>query len=532
MPVSKKISVICVHFCVVLAVTATAAVAQPQSGGKYSVQVPHVVLPETIQYKSFAENATASAVDRPATYTAFPSYNLPADTEFRTINQLYYPVTPQYPAGAFAETVAQINADNHIIPMPPSPPQPEAEPVYLTKLNESPIRQVSDSSAIESADENETPVGSIAFLKSQRVDNSGSYLAGTTPLRLSPETDLRSSWLERESRFVRPVTYSDVAPPTQLGFMPPSLGYQQAQVLPAYGQQPYGTAAMPNPNYAAATGLNSAWNAYPGAAAAQQVSPQVQQYQSLRQLGSIMPAMTGQPTPPAMQMPGYGMAMPQAMPPQMPQQTIGYILLYPQAAQSGVTMQLAGQPGGDTNGESSTDANTPTDPNTLTWNGMQLQATFIPAAQMPQMQIPNPMTPGGMNPYMMSGMNPYMMNPYMMSGMNPYMMNPYMMGGMNPYMMPGMGGMMPSIIIQMPADSGPRRTGLIARLRAARQESQNRSQQANSSLATLFFAQPEQMPAKAAYPYGYFGVTASPYQAGNFGGYHNMSTQTVRYPGM
>jgi len=45
-------------------------------------------------------------------------------------------------------------------------------------------------------------------------------------------------------------------------------------------------------------------------------------------------------------------------------------------------------------------------------------------------------------------------------------------------------------------------------------------------------AQQAQMPAKAAYPYGYFGVTSSPYQSGNFGGYHDMSVQMVRYPGM
>jgi len=106
---------------------------------------------------------------------------------------------------------------------------------------------------------------------------------------------------------------------------------------------------------------------------------------------------------------------------------------------------------------------------------------------------------------------------------------------MNPMMM-GMGGMMPPIIIQMPADSGRRRGGLFARLRAAREESQNRTQQASNSLASLF-TQPEQMsqaqmPAKAAYPYGYFGATASPQQSGNFGGYHNMSAQTVRSPGM
>jgi hypothetical protein len=414
----------------------------------------------------------------------------------------------------------------------------------LTKLDktQNPIRQVSDNTDIEQEGECDAPASSIVFLKSQRTRLPlANDVADFAPLRLSHDTDLHSSWLDRESRFVRPVTFTEVAPPTQLGFM-------QAQPAPAYGQlfqKPNQQAApMPHPGYTAASGMNSAWNAYYGAAS-QQMPAQSPQYQSLTQLGGMMPVMAGQGLQPMMQppmqTPGYGMQ------PAMPQQTIGYILLYPQAGKSGVNMQLASQHGQSEDGSDANDgaseAKAATDPNTVNWNGMQMQATFIPAQQMPQMPMQNPMM-GGMNPYMMNpmmgGMNPYMMNP-MMGGMNPYMMNPMMMG-MNPYMMNpmmmGMGGMMPPIIIQMPADSGGRRGGgggLFARLRAARQQqsqqTQAANQQAGQSLASLF-TQPNPMPAKAAYPYGYFGATASPQQSGNFGGYHDMSTQTVRYPGM
>ncbi len=669
---SKKVGIICILFCVSVTLSTfhitRATAAEPQaSGGKYYVQVPHVVLPETIEYKPYTDHRSwpyhdggVGASRSPATYTAFPSYSVPENTEFRTINQLYYPVTPVSQAGASSETVAQVCADNQIVPTDrqiarnrdsetrqpqasnPQPsgafadltnapkfetpsmdsvarqPQNEVEPVYLTKLDgksdetKNPIRLVSDNAKGRPVEENATPTDSIPFLKSQRLEASrDTFNADISPLRLNAsfaapsddpidmdfdfEENLLASrhlnWLNRESLFVRPVNYTEVAPPTQLGFMQPGAGFQAAQTAPAYGQlcqqnYAYGqqpaaqnrfigayASLPPQAKYTAATGLNSAWNAYFSAAATQQpMSAQPSQYNSLAQLGGMMPVMSGQP---AQQMPGYGMAMQPQMQPGMgmpgygggmQQQTIGYILLYPQAAQSGVNMQMAGQQGqgnGDANanGETPAEGDAAADPNAQNQNAMTMQATFVPAQQMqmsnpmmggmnPYMMNPmmggmnpgmmNPMM-GGMNPYMMNpmmgGMNPYMMNP-MMGGMNPYMMNP-MMGGMNPYMMNpmmmgmgGMGGMMPPIIIQMPADSGARRGGgFFARRRAAREESQNRYQQASGSLASLF-SQPEQMPAKAAYPYGYFGVTASPYQPGCFGGYHDMSMQSVRYPGM
>jgi hypothetical protein len=93
----------------------------------------------------------------------------------------------------------------------------------------------------------------------------------------------------------------------------------------------------------------------------------------------------------------------------------------------------------------------------INWSNVQLanrrQLPFLPQQQAQPQQAGwwgnNPamafmygsmLGGGGMNPYMMMGMNPYMMgmmgmNPYMMMGMNPFMM------GMNPFMMgyPGMG---------------------------------------------------------------------------------------------
>ncbi|MDR2643636.1 MAG: hypothetical protein LBC74_12675 [Planctomycetaceae bacterium] len=63
--------------------------------------VPHVVLPETIQYNRVTPKSNNTAANAGtvspfvATYIAFPSYNLPVNTEFRQINQLTYPITPK-----------------------------------------------------------------------------------------------------------------------------------------------------------------------------------------------------------------------------------------------------------------------------------------------------------------------------------------------------------------------------------------------------------------------------------------------------
>jgi len=40
------------------------------------------------------------------------------------------------------------------------------------------------------------------------------------------------------------------------------------------------------------------------------------------------------------------------------------------------------------------------------------------------------------------------------------------------------------------------------------------------------------MPAKNAYPYGYFGVQASPMSTANYGGYHNLYFGSTTYPGL
>jgi len=61
--------------------------------------VPHVVLPETIQYNKTAKNAPGTGytgVNSPyvADYVAYPSYQVPHTTAFRQVGQSVYPVSP------------------------------------------------------------------------------------------------------------------------------------------------------------------------------------------------------------------------------------------------------------------------------------------------------------------------------------------------------------------------------------------------------------------------------------------------------
>ena len=61
--------------------------------------VPHVILPETIQYNKTAKNAPGigySGANSPyvATYVAYPSYQVPHTTTFRSVGQSVYPVSP------------------------------------------------------------------------------------------------------------------------------------------------------------------------------------------------------------------------------------------------------------------------------------------------------------------------------------------------------------------------------------------------------------------------------------------------------
>ncbi len=81
------------------------AVGAPNARNIQHEMVPHVVLPETIQYHKMAKSQqTHPGLSHPgdsmvspyvATYTPFPSYQLPLHTQWKTVGQSVYPVTPK-----------------------------------------------------------------------------------------------------------------------------------------------------------------------------------------------------------------------------------------------------------------------------------------------------------------------------------------------------------------------------------------------------------------------------------------------------
>ena len=454
--------------------------------------------------------------------------------------------------------------------------------------------ETEDRQTAESEKKWTKPNSSLVFIKPQTAKNTEDDGVPAPLLRqnmmiakeegsLNESPVLESKWWRNSGdfRFTQQVTYDQPVSPTTLGNMAGYTGFQSAQAAPPYTgcfnnsglyintQQPFGTnvyCARPEMNnYTSAQSIRDAWNAYFAAYNSRQNGMQV---------ANPMAANGGMGGNNAFQWNSAAMMNPMGMMPQQsqPPQTLGFIVLYPAPP--------AKNPDG-------TDAvANPNDP--MQPNSPNLQAMFVPfdspqgmsiQANMqqnmmqnmgmgmnpPMNPMMNPMMGGGMmSPYamnpMMTGMNPYMspmmnpmmgggmMSPYamnpMMTGMNPYMMNP-MMAGMNPYMNPMMMGMMnpymmgpPQIIIQMPQNQG-QRMGFFARRRAARMNSDNTTTTATATIApgnNAFTGCYDPMsayriPAKAAYPYGYFGASTEPFQTGNFADYNNLHYSRVTYPG-
>ena len=107
----------------------------------------------------------------------------------------------------------------------------------------------------------------------------------------------------------------------------------------------------------------------------------------------------------------------------------------------------------------------------------------------------------------------------------------------------GMGGMSMSDMIQLMtfinSNKPQRRAGLFERM-AERREARRTS--GDNDLITQFmqawttpYTSPDtvlRMPARNAYPYGYFGVQALPMDTVNYGGYHNLYFGSTTYPGL
>jgi hypothetical protein len=179
------------------------------------------------------------------------------------------------------------------------------------------------------------------------------------------------------------------------------------------------------------------------------------------------------------------------------------------------------------------------------------------AAQLAQMQqglvqqqMPMP-TQMPMNPYAGLYATPFgyvAMNPMagQFGGGQPMMNIGYQSAGM---MMPGQmgmssGGMSVSDMLQIMAflnsNKQPQRRARLYERIAERRENRQTTHQ-HDPFAQLMqawstpYAAPDmavRMPAANAYPYGYFGVQASPMSTANYGGYNNLYLGNTAYPGL
>jgi len=110
--------------------------------------VPHVVLPETIQYNRTAKNTPGprfSGVTTPhvATYVAFPSYQVPHTTVFRPVGQSVYPVSPPLLPAPLPRTQPDPDAITEDFVLQ----EPDGEDIVLSSRMVEPIRLASDSVA-------------------------------------------------------------------------------------------------------------------------------------------------------------------------------------------------------------------------------------------------------------------------------------------------------------------------------------------------------------------------------------------------
>jgi hypothetical protein len=129
-----------------LSIIATDATAQRAPGVLHEM-VPHVVLPETIQYSKTAKNMPGMGyfgVNSPyvATYVAYPSYQVPYTTTFRPIGQVVYPVSPPLlPAPLPKEQPeSDIAIENEELVLR----EPEGRDVTLSHRITEPIQQAAD----------------------------------------------------------------------------------------------------------------------------------------------------------------------------------------------------------------------------------------------------------------------------------------------------------------------------------------------------------------------------------------------------
>ena len=541
--------------------------------------VPNIVLPKSIQYKTTPESHTDpgtyfAANHYPATYTAFPSYVLPYPTEIRPVQQALYPVTPPapiQPVAPYPQPPFQMYTDftppqivivaiptNNLSPAIPdqikdeNTPEksydPDSDPLKLDVLHfydlELPEPDFGNNSRanglhvlrpIRTAGSRFEPAKFILAQYQIPAIGSGNdypnYTNAVNPYgtNVEPKPLLSNTYTQQPQQYqipqYQPQQYQAAYP----------YQYQQPQYhqpLPQYGvqyppQQSGNTIATEQQSQVPSEVLN-------------QIQQLITQNPNL-QFTAVMMGPNGQLIPlgagtnPQLgqqgnQGNGWQQSMQQNQQAQLVQQQMQYIQQMNQYAQQMTDAQNAKL----SRGLFGRQQPVPAAPAYANYGGygnyQQPGNAAYPGVQpgiQPQMQFVQPM-PGMQNAYAMG--NPYYMAMYgsmQMPQMYGPMMTPYGFGVMtNPYY--PMYPMMQQPGYGQPQYQQPR--GFLDRLRERRRTSER-------SMCEAWRAPhfPEEtslrLPAKDAYPWGYFGAQTADMQTANFGGYYGMYCGHATYPG-
>ena len=581
--------------------------------------VPHVILPETIQYNKTAKNvpgAGYTGANSPyvATYVAFPSYQAPPAAAFRQVGQSVYPVSPPLlPAplpkelpvpDVAAEEIAWQGVDGEDIVLsqkmtepirlasgaegvPPPLPMPSgaimqtrgifchqpAKPPSAWAFS-SPLFKVASVPAGWGGQAggivHSSPRGSIQHAGFQPVGSVDPAMGSTVPQGI-PYSTLRTGHMGQSAGpqvqvlpngmilLTMPPTHhncgllrcrSGCAPRTMLlppaGFAPPQAQPQGMipQMMPppqmAMMQGSFGTPfmqvsqqpqMMPQMQTVPVTAMTPMGPAIVGYQQVPMVNPMMNQMNQMAMMNPQMQQMqmavaTPNPAVASQALEAITGTGDDAQQPAMAvvATPLGYAIQVPvDALQADAAAQFA----------------------QLHQELMQSQMPIQSPMQMP-MQIQMPLNPyAGLyaTPFGYIAMNQSagqfgMGQPMMMHvGHSPMGMG-MSMGGMQ-------GGMSVSDMLQIltfiNSNKPQQRRGRMAERIAERRENRREAAAHHDPFTQLMqawttpYVTPDttlRMPARNAYPYGHFGVQASPMNTANYGGYHNLYFGNTNYPGL
>jgi len=589
--------------------------------------VPHIVLPETVQYNKTAKNLPGAGYTAPhspyvATYVAYPSYQVPPTTVFRPIGQAVYPVSPPLlPAPLPKESTAPIdeavedklalqdNAGRDVVlsdkatepiwlaagaeevvptlPMPggavrqtamfcPDPPKPPAAWAFsspLFKVASVPAGWGGQTGSIM----HHSPRGSVQHLGFQPAIDPSIGAAIPQPTGVPYGQPMMNPMMGYGYGQNAGVQAQILPNGMILLTMPPDHGQcglircrtgntPRTMLLPPAGnmpQMPPGITPSPAPsqNVAMSGGFGMPYMSVASPQSFMQMAPQMmpQMMQPQIQPMQTVPVTAMTPMGPAIigyqQVPMMSSQLPQPQQIQMAMATPNPMVLSQMsaAADESVVETAQAQAAG-------------TEP--VAENQLALVATpfgyaiQVPAdalqpdmaaqrAQMQQALIMQSQAQMPMNPYAGLYATPFgyiAMNPAagQFGGFGQNMMNV----GYAPGMMPGQfmpsqgGGLTVSDVLQIMtfvnSNKSQQRRGRMAERLAERRENRKASA-GNDPFTQLMeawstpYVTPDttlRMPARNAYPYGYFGVQASPMGTANYSGYHNLYMGNTAYPGM